>query len=191
LIDQQILRGNIMGLLDSVLGGLMGGGQQGGGSNPLLQIAMQMLMKQGGGAGAGGGLAGMLGGAGGGGGGLGGLAGMLGGGAPAQANAQGGHVDVGGLGGIIDSFQKSGLGHITDSWVGGGDNLPVSGDQVTQALGHDKISQIANQLGMPHGDVAGGLAQMLPGLINHVTPNGQVPEDHSMIGDALSMLFKK
>lgn len=165
-----------MGLLDSIIGSAMGGGQQGG--NPLMQLAMQMLMKQGGQAGGGG---------------LGGLGGMLGsvlggGGAQPQAQAM---PDVGGLGGILDAFQKGGLGHIADSWVGTGENLPVSGDQVTQALGQDKIAQMANQLGMSHGDVSGGLAQILPQLINHVTPNGQVPQDHNMIQDALGMLFKK
>jgi uncharacterized protein YidB (DUF937 family) len=151
-----------------------GGGQQGG--NPLMQLAMQMLLKQGGGQQGGGGLGGILG-------------SMLGGGgnqAPAQAAP-----DVGGLGGILEAFQKGGLGHIADSWVGTGENLPVDADQVTQALGQDKIAQMANQLGMSHGDVSGGLAKILPDLINHVTPNGQVPQDHSMIQDALGMLFKK
>ena len=100
-------------------------------------------------------------------------------------------ASMGGLGGIIEAFQKGGLGHITDSWVGTGENLPVSGDQLTQMLGSDKISAIANQLGMGHGDVAGQLAQMLPQLINHITPNGQVPQDHSMIADALGMFLKR
>jgi uncharacterized protein YidB (DUF937 family) len=161
-----------MGLLDSIIGSAMGGGQQGG--NPLMQLAMQMLMKQGGGQQGGGGLGGMLG-------------GMLGGGGN-QAQAV---PDVGGLGGILEAFQKGGLGHIADSWVGTGENLPVHADQVTQVFGQDKIAQMANQLGMSHGEVSGGLAQILPQLINHVTPNGQVPQDHSMIQDALGMLFKK
>jgi uncharacterized protein YidB (DUF937 family) len=161
-----------MGLLDSIIGSAMGGGQQGG--NPLMQLAMQMLLKQGGGQQGGGGLGGMLG-------------GMLGGN-QAQTHAA---PDVGGLGGILEAFQKGGLGHIADSWVGTGENLPVHADQVTQVFGQDKIAQMANQLGMSHGEVSGGLAQILPQLINHVTPNGQVPQDHSMIQDALGMLFKK
>ena len=144
-----------MGLLDGLLGNLMGG--SGGGSNPLLQIAMQMLANKGGG-GTGG----------------------------------GGALDsMGGLSGIVSAFQKGGLGHIADSWVGSGENLPVSGDQVTQALGADKIGAIASQLGMSHGDAAGGLAKILPDLINHVTPNGQMPASHSMVEDALSMFMKK
>ena len=144
-----------MGLLDGLLGNLMGG-NSGGGSNPLLQIAMQMLANKGGGG------------------------------------TGGGAMDaMGGLGGIVSAFQKGGLGHLADSWVGSGENLPVSGDQLTQVLGSDKIGQIASQLGMSQGDAAGGLAKILPDLINHVTPNGQMPANHSMVEDALSMFMKR
>jgi uncharacterized protein YidB (DUF937 family) len=166
-----------MGLLDSVLGGMMGGGQQGQGTNPLMQMALQMLMNKAGGGGgtggAGGGLGGMLG-------------GMLGGG---QSNVSA--PNMGGLGGILDAFQKGGLGDIADSWVSQGDNMPVTGDQVSQVFGKDKISEMASQLGMSQGDVSGGLAQILPQLVNHVTPNGQVPQDHNMLQDALAGLFKR
>ena len=71
------------------------------------------------------------------------------------------------------------------------DGRPVTGDQVSQVFGNDKISEMASQLGMSHGDVSGGLAQILPQLVNHVTPNGQVPQDHNMLQDALSGLFKR
>ena len=144
-----------MGMLDGLLGSLMGSGN--GGNNPLLQIAMQMLANKGGG-GAGG----------------------------------GGALDsMGGLGGIVSAFEKGGLGNIADSWVGTGENLPVSGDQLSQILGSDKIRQIASQLGMSQGDAAGGLAQILPDLINHITPNGAMPATHSMVDDALAMFMKK
>jgi uncharacterized protein YidB (DUF937 family) len=162
--------GLLDGVLSSVLGG-SGGGQQG--NSPLMQLALQMLMNKAGGSTDGGGLGGMLG-------------GILGGG---QASAAA--PNVGGLGGILDSFQKSGLGHIADSWVSKGENMPVSGDQVSDVFGQDKIAEIASHLGMSRGDVTGGLAQILPQLINHVTPDGQVPQDHSMIQDALSALLKR
>jgi uncharacterized protein YidB (DUF937 family) len=141
-----------MGLLDGLLGGLMGGQQQQGDSNPLLQIAMQMITNKGG---------------------------------------AGGGMDMGGLSGIVEAFQKGGLGNLADSWVGTGENLPVSPDQLSQALGSDKISQIASQLGMSQGDVSGGLAQILPQLIDKVTPNGQLPANSSMIENALSMFMKR
>jgi uncharacterized protein YidB (DUF937 family) len=173
-----------MGLLDSVLGSVLGGGQQQ--SNPLLQLAMQMLTSKGGGAGSAGGL-----------GGLGGLGSMLGGAlGGGQAPATGAGVgqaapDMGGLGGIIDAFQKGGLGHLADSWVSTGDNLPVSGDQVSEVFGQDKIAAMANQLGMSQGDVSGGLAQILPQLINHVTPDGKMPQDMGAITGMLGSLFKR
>jgi uncharacterized protein YidB (DUF937 family) len=170
-----------MGLLDSVLGGMMGGGQQGQGANPLMQMALQMLMNKAGGS------TGGTGGAGGASGGLGGMLGGMMGGGQSSVSAP----NMGGLGGILDAFQKGGLGHIADSWVSQGDNMPVTGDQVSEVFGNDKISEMASQLGMSHGDVSGGLAQILPQLVNHVTPNGQVPQDHNMLQDALSGLFKR
>ncbi len=98
---------------------------------------------------------------------------------------------AGGLASIVDQFKQGGLGHLADSWVGSGQNLPVSADQLTQALGSGKIAEIASQLGMTDGDVAGGLSHILPELINHVTPNGQMPESHSLVEEALSAFLKK
>ncbi len=145
-----------MGLLDGLLGSLTGGGSGNSGSNPLLQIAMQMLANKGGGG------------------------------------TGGGTLDsMGGLSGIVSAFQQGGLGHLADSWVGTGDNLPVSGDQLSQILGSDKIGEIASQLGMSQGDAAGGLAKILPDLINHVTPNGQMPASNNLVADALSMFLRK
>jgi uncharacterized protein YidB (DUF937 family) len=200
------LRGFIMGLLDgllgNVLGSALGGGQQqqGGGNSALLQMAMQMLMHKGGGQ-SGGGLGDILGSvmgggqqqqSGGGGGGIGDiLGGLMGGGQPQQAQQGGTGGGMGGLGSLIEAFQKNGMGDHVNSWVGTGENMPVTGDQVSSAFGHDQISQMAEKLGMSHGDVSGGLAQMLPQLINHVTPSGQVPQDHNMITDALSALLKR
>jgi uncharacterized protein YidB (DUF937 family) len=192
--------GLLDGLLGNVLGSALGGGQQqqGGGNNALLQMALQMLMHKGGGQQGGGGLGDILGSimgggqaqqgntGGGTGGGLGDiLGGLMGGG---QQQQQGG---MGGLGSLIEAFQKNGMGDHVNSWVGTGENMPVSGEQVTQVFGQDQISQMAEKLGMSHGDVSGGLAQMLPQLINHVTPSGQVPQDHNMITDALSALLKR
>ena len=98
---------------------------------------------------------------------------------------------MGGLNGIINAFQQSGLGHLADSWVGTGENLPVSADQLSNVLGTDKIGEIASQLGMSQTDAAGGLAKILPELINHITPNGQLPGNHSVVEDALSMFLKR
>jgi uncharacterized protein YidB (DUF937 family) len=98
----------------------------------------------------------------------------------------------GGLPGIISKLQNGGLGAQTDSWVGTGANMPVSGSQLQEVLGSGTIGQIAQQLGMSHGDAGSGLAQVLPELINGLTPNGQVPANHNdMLAQALSALTRR
>ena len=142
-----------MGLLDSVIGALAGGGSQssaagGGGQGALLGIVLGMLTNRGGGeAGAASGMGG-----------------------------SGGNSGIGGLGDLLAKFQQAGLGDAAASWVGTGQNMPVSGAQVEGALGTDLLSQIARQIGLPQGEVAGHLSQMLPQVVDRLTPNGQVPE---------------
>ena len=95
----------------------------------------------------------------------------------------------GGVTGLIDKFRQSGLGQHADSWVGKGPNLPVTGEQVHQALGGGAISAMAAKLGVAPAQAGSTLAQILPELINQLTPNGQVPADHhSLIADGLKML---
>jgi uncharacterized protein YidB (DUF937 family) len=92
----------------------------------------------------------------------------------------------GGVGGLVDAFTKGGLGQAASSWVSTGANQPVSADQVSQVLGSGQIGQIAAQLGLDHGQASGILAQFLPQLVDHLTPNGAVPPAHSMQGDLMS-----
>jgi uncharacterized protein YidB (DUF937 family) len=95
----------------------------------------------------------------------------------------------GGLGGILGQLQSGGLGAQADSWVGTGANMPVSGDQIDRAFGGPALGHIASQLGMSHGQASSAMAQILPELINQLTPNGRVPEDSGdLISRALSML---
>lgn len=81
----------------------------------------------------------------------------------------------GGLGSLVGKFEQAGLGDAINSWIGGGPNQPVSGEQITSALGAGTLSDIAARLGVNPGDAAGQLSHMLPGLINHLTPDGQAP----------------
>jgi uncharacterized protein YidB (DUF937 family) len=83
---------------------------------------------------------------------------------------------MGGLGGLLGQLTKGGLGDHVNSWVGTGQNMPVSADQITNAMGSDTIGQLAQQLGLGHGDVAGHLSQMLPHLVDKMTPGGQLPQ---------------
>lgn len=104
--------------------------------------------------------------------------GMLGGG----AGAAGG---LGGLGGLLSKLTQGGLGSAANSWVSPGENEAVTGNQLADALGPDTIGHIAEQAGVSHEEAAAGLAEVLPQVVDHLTPQGQVPEDSS-IQDMLS-----
>ena len=81
---------------------------------------------------------------------------------------------VGGLAGIVQSFQKNGLGDIVNSWVGTGQNLPVTPDQIKQGLGSDFLSQLAGKAGVSPDAASTQLSSLLPNVIDKVTPNGKV-----------------
>ena len=95
----------------------------------------------------------------------------------------------GGLGNVISQFEQKGLGTQAASWVGTGDNQGISGDQLAQVFGSGAIGQIASQLGMDHGQASGALAQVLPEVVNQLTPQGQVTGDSGdMLSQALAMI---
>lgn len=98
--------------------------------------------------------------------------------------------EVGGLPGLIEKFQKGGLGEIVSSWVGTEANLPVSADQITNALGAEKIQELASQAGVSGSQVSEGLAGLLPGIIDQLTPNGQVPEGNALAAGISSLAEK-
>lgn len=98
----------------------------------------------------------------------------------------------GGISGLVDKFRASGLGQHADSWVGTGANEPVSANQVRDALGSGGLGQLASRFGLTPDQASGGLAQLLPELVNQMTPAGQVPDnDHDMISEALAALTRK
>jgi len=82
----------------------------------------------------------------------------------------------GGLAGLLQHLQGSGLGEQVQSWISTGANLPVSGDQLGSALGADLMGKLAAQAGVSQGEVGAQLAQWLPQIIDHLTPNGQLPQ---------------
>ncbi|MFI5447766.1 YidB family protein [Polaromonas sp. UC242_47] len=95
----------------------------------------------------------------------------------------------GGLGGLLQKFQQAGLGDVAGSWVGSGQNQPISGEQLSQVLGPDTMSGLAEKLGVAPGEAAGQLSNILPGLIDHLTPQGQAPEQGlGNAGDLMGML---
>ena len=83
---------------------------------------------------------------------------------------------AGGLGGLVQSFQEKGLGGIISSWIGTGENQPISAAQLKQVLGSDAIQKIAAKVGIAPEEMAGKLAEFLPGVIDKLTPDGKIPE---------------
>ena len=86
----------------------------------------------------------------------------------------------GGLAGLLSQLSQGGLGNAVSSWVGSGENQPVSGDAIQQALGSNKIQELAAQAGISTDALSAGLAQLLPGVVDKLTPNGEVPSGDLM-----------
>jgi len=97
-----------------------------------------------------------------------------------------------GLNGLVQQFASKGLGDIVNSWVGKGQNMPISGDQVQQGLGADVVSRLAAKVGIPADQLSSLLAQHLPNAVDRLTPEGQVPQgDISQVATKiLGGLFK-
>jgi uncharacterized protein YidB (DUF937 family) len=89
----------------------------------------------------------------------------------------------GGLSGVLETFRQNGMAQHVESWVGNGPNMAISSEQVQQVFGNSAIGDAASQLGQSHSQASAALAQLLPELVNHLTPQGQVP---SNIEDVLS-----
>lgn len=82
----------------------------------------------------------------------------------------------GGLSGLLGKFQAAGMGDAVNSWLSNGPNHAVSPDQVQQALGGGQLEHLAQATGLTESETANHLSEMLPGLIDKLTPNGQIPE---------------
>lgn len=95
----------------------------------------------------------------------------------------------GGLPGLLQSFQQKGLGNLADSWVSTGQNLPISPDQIAHGLGGDKLSSLAQSLGMSQGDLSSKLSELLPNVVDKLTPNGELP-DAGGLGELLASVKK-
>lgn len=86
----------------------------------------------------------------------------------------------GGLSGLVASFQQGGLGEIVASWIGKGQNLPVSADQLGQVLDPGVVNELAAKTGQDTGSVLGSLSSLLPQLIDKATPEGAVQPGQSL-----------
>ncbi|AWB19625.1 DUF937 domain-containing protein [Methylobacterium currus] len=88
----------------------------------------------------------------------------------------------GGLDQLIDRFRRGGLGEMIESWIGPGHNRPIQPQQLAQALGPDTVETLSRQTGMDRNDLLAQLAQVLPGVIDGLTPQGRRPNHDEMRG---------
>jgi len=127
------------------------------------------------------------------------MGGMMGGAgqAPMQAQSQNPLLQIalqmlqqnGGLSGVLGKMQQAGYGQQAQSWIGTGQNMPIDPGVLSQIFGQGELGQLAQQLGISHEEASGSLAQMLPNVVDQMTPGGQIPDNHSdLVNEALAIL---
>ncbi len=88
--------------------------------------------------------------------------------------------ECGGISGLVRQFAAQGLGHLVSSWIGTGQNLPISPEQLQSVLGSQQVQAIAAKAGISPEEARAGLTQILPQLVDNLTPNGEVPQGNLM-----------
>ena len=84
--------------------------------------------------------------------------------------------ESGGLEGLLNNFKEKGLGDIISSWVSTGENQPISADQIQDGVGEEQVQQLAEKTGLSSDAVKSKLAEILPDIIDKLTPEGKIPE---------------
>ncbi len=102
----------------------------------------------------------------------------VGGGGLGGAGAVGG---LGGLGGLLEQFTQKGYGGQADSWVSTGANQPLPQEALDKVFGNERLSQIAAQAGVSDEEARTGLAELLPEVVDHFTPQGQLPAGDQLL----------
>ena len=107
------------------------------------------------------------------------LQGIIGGGgnnnSPASAVLEMLQNHPGGADGLAQQLNAGGLGHLVQSWVGSGDNMSVSADQIQSVLGEEHIAAVANRLGISPQDASSKIAEFLPVVMSGIAKGGQLP----------------
>ena len=98
-----------------------------------------------------------------------------------SASAQTPQRSLGGLGALIDRFRNNGFEDAINSWIGTGQNQAISPGQLRQALGQETVEDLSQRTGLPHGDLLSQLANILPGVVDRLTPNGRLPSDAELL----------
>lgn len=87
---------------------------------------------------------------------------------------------MGGVDGLVKKFQQSGMGDVASSWVGTGENKSIQPDQLANVLGKDQVAELAQQADIPESQGASVLSQVLPAMVDKLTPEGKVPESSNL-----------
>lgn len=95
----------------------------------------------------------------------------------------------GGLSGVLDKFKQGGLADAAASWVGKGENMPISADQIASVLGNGQLAEMAAKFGINPETLSAQIAQHLPSVVDKLTPDGEVPaESGNLLSTVLGML---
>ena len=95
---------------------------------------------------------------------------------PALLSAALAQTDLKDMQGLLDKLQQSGLGKQVASWLGDGNNLPITADQLRAALGNQQIQQLAAHFGLPMDKILATVAEHLPSIVDKLSPNGKLQE---------------
>ena len=98
---------------------------------------------------------------------------------------------TGGLSGLVQSFENGGMGEIVKSWVSTGQNLPISAEQIQSVLGSGQLQSLASQAGLDTNQFSGQLAELLPQVVDKLTPNGTIPENNDLMAQGMDLLKGK
>jgi uncharacterized protein YidB (DUF937 family) len=94
---------------------------------------------------------------------------------------------AGGLGDLIDVFQRAGFGDQARSWVATGRNEPISPEAFEQVFGRGGVAEIARRAGVSERDASQGLSQLMPEVVDRMTPDGQVPDSTELLASVESL----
>ena len=94
----------------------------------------------------------------------------------------------GGIGGLLQKFSGHGLGDLVKGWIGTGPNPPATSQNIEQVFGADQLQQLAQQTGVDPSQISGKIAQILPQLVDKLTPHGQPVEGQALQGGLASLL---
>ena len=89
--------------------------------------------------------------------------------------------DMGGLRDLVDRFRQGGLQDVIGSWIGTGPNKPIAPNQLHDVLGGETVDELSRQTGMPRDDLLSELSRLLPGVVDKLTPNGQLPAEQDLL----------